>query len=50
MHTLVEEARESYKEEIVKILPSNGVEDLESNVEHIVQWVKQYAATHPQWR
>ena len=48
MHTLVEEARESYKEEIVKVLPSNGIEDLESNVEKILAWVNDFSRTHSQ--
>ncbi|KAK9828514.1 hypothetical protein WJX72_000496 [[Myrmecia] bisecta] len=41
MHVIAEEARESYRAEIVQILPSNTVEDMESNVERIAQWVKQ---------
>ncbi|CAL8468544.1 g8084 [Coccomyxa elongata] len=41
MHVIVQEALESYREEIVQVLPSNTVEDLESNVERTVQWYKQ---------
>merc|ERR1711977_818725 len=36
MHVIVEEARESYREEIVKILKSNTVEDQDRNVDVIL--------------
>ncbi len=32
---------DSCRQEIVQVLPSNTVEDLESNVERTVQWYKQ---------
>jgi adenylate kinase len=35
-----DEAVESYSENIVQILPSNAIEDLESNVERIQQWLR----------
>lgn len=43
MQVLQEEARESYREEIVHVLPSNTFEDLESLVERVVAWAKAYA-------
>jgi len=35
-----EEARESYKEEIVRALPSNTVEEQEKNAQQLVEWIK----------
>lgn len=46
MMVLLEEASESYKQEIVVPLPSNSVEDLESNVSRAVQWVQAYKQQH----
>ncbi|KAK2718899.1 adenylate kinase isoenzyme 6-like [Artemia franciscana] len=37
--TILEEARESYKEEIVHELPSNSPEEMESNVDRIGLWL-----------
>ena len=34
------------RKEIVQILPSNTVEEMESNVERTVQWVQQYQASN----
>lgn len=42
MHVIVEEARDSYKEDIVHVVPSNSTEDMENTVEHVVQWVSQW--------
>jgi adenylate kinase len=42
MHVIVEEAYDSYREEIIQILASNTVEEMDENVERIVAWVKQY--------
>lgn len=39
---ILEEARESYKLEIVHELPSNNPEDMENNSEKICAWVEQY--------
>ena len=36
MHVIIEEARESYREDIVKILKSNTVEDQDRNVDVIL--------------
>lgn len=42
MEVLLQEARESYDEEIVVELTSNTPENMESNVERIEGWVKQW--------
>lgn len=42
MEVLLEEARDSYDEEIVVELQSNSTEELESNVERIQAWLKQW--------
>lgn len=39
MQTVLEDAKESYAEEIVVELQSQGMEDLESNVARIVSWI-----------
>ena len=39
MQTVLDEAKESYAEEIVVELRSESTEDLEANVDRIVQWV-----------
>ncbi|CAL5221337.1 g3512 [Coccomyxa viridis] len=41
MQVILQEAFDSYREEIVQVLPSNTVEDMESNVERTVAWYKQ---------
>ena len=40
MMVVEEEARESYKEEIVRVLPSDTVEEQERNVQQLVEWIK----------
>ncbi|KAF2868382.1 AAA domain-containing protein [Massariosphaeria phaeospora] len=40
MQVLLEEARESYKEEVVVELRSEKVEDVEANVERVEKWVE----------
>jgi len=42
MHVIVEEARESYNKEIVHAVPSNDVEQMESNVDRLVEWINNY--------
>lgn len=42
MEVLLEEARDSYDAEIVVELPSNESEDMESNVERIEKWIKDW--------
>ncbi|KIZ00653.1 putative adenylate kinase isoenzyme 6 [Monoraphidium neglectum] len=46
MMVLLEEARDSYREEIVVPLTSNTVEEMESNVARITQWVADYRRQH----
>eukprot|EP00004_Rigifila_ramosa_P019860 TRINITY_DN5105_c0_g1_i2.p1 TRINITY_DN5105_c0_g1~~TRINITY_DN5105_c0_g1_i2.p1 ORF type:complete len:190 (-),score=28.65 TRINITY_DN5105_c0_g1_i2:28-597(-) len=41
MQVILDEARESYREEIVIELPSNTVEDMESNIARLCTWVRQ---------
>jgi adenylate kinase len=41
MHVIAEEARESYAEDIVHIMPSNTTEDIEANVERLLSWTKE---------
>ncbi|KAF6028039.1 AK6 [Bugula neritina] len=43
MQTLLEEARESYAEEVVVELPSNTPDDLESNLDRIQLWMENWA-------
>ena len=40
MQVILDEAREAYREEIVIELPSNSVEDIESNVARTVAWLQ----------
>ena len=40
--TILEEAREAYKVEIVHELPSNSPEQMEDNLERILQWIQQW--------
>ncbi|MCJ1354369.1 MAG: factor activating pos9 [Icmadophila ericetorum] len=51
MEVILSEARESYDAKVVIELQSNEVEDVESNVERIEQWTKQWMeerrSTHP---
>lgn len=42
MEVLLQEARDSYDEEIIVELRSDTVEEVESNVERIEAWVKQW--------
>ncbi|XP_064621076.1 adenylate kinase isoenzyme 6-like [Lineus longissimus] len=44
--TLLEEARDSYKTEIVHELPSNTPTDMEDNLEKILQWISTWKSTH----
>ena len=46
MQQVLEDARESYAEEIIVELKSENTEDLESNVERIIQWVGQWRKDH----
>lgn len=42
MQVILDEARESYAEEIVVELQSNEIEDMELNVDRIVMWKEQF--------
>ncbi len=44
MQVVLDEARESYDEQIIVELPSNTVADMESNVERVVSWIQTYIA------
>jgi adenylate kinase len=42
MHVVLEEARHSYDPTIVHALPSNTVQDMDSNVERVKVWMEQW--------
>jgi adenylate kinase len=42
MQVLLDEARESYKEEIVVELRSESNEDVEGNLERVERWIEQW--------
>ena len=42
LQTVLDEARESYAEEIVIELKSDTVEDMENNVTRVVQWIENW--------
>ncbi len=44
MMVCVTEAQESYAPEVVVVLPSDGVEDMEGNVDRILAWIEAYLA------
>jgi len=46
MEVLLQEARDAYDEEIVVELKSDEAEDVESNVERIEAWIKQWKEDH----
>ncbi|KAL1915552.1 uncharacterized protein VTP21DRAFT_6676 [Calcarisporiella thermophila] len=46
MQVVLEEARESYAEEIVVELPSNTVEEMESNVSRVLEWLRMWRERH----
>jgi adenylate kinase len=46
MQVILEEAREAYDHDIVYEVPSNTVEDMESNVNRVKAWSKQWMADH----
>lgn len=46
MEVLLQEARDSYDEEIVVELTSNTSDDMESNIERLEAWVKQWKKDH----
>ena len=46
MQVLIEEARDSYDEEIVVELESNDVDDMENNLDRITEWIAQWTSQH----
>lgn len=42
MQVVLEEARASYAQEIVVELKSESMEDMESNVQRIIEWIKSW--------
>ena len=40
MQTVLDEAKESYAEEVVVELRSNSPEDVDANIERILQWIE----------
>ncbi|KAJ2723443.1 factor activating pos9 [Coemansia sp. Benny D115] len=46
MQVVLDDARGAYKEEILWELQSNTVDDMESNVEKIVEFVRQFQQSH----
>jgi adenylate kinase len=47
MNVVLDEARESYAEEIVVELSNQSTEELESNVGRIIEWIKAWLEGHP---
>jgi len=47
MQVVLEEARESYRPEIVHEIQSNTVEDAEGNASRVETWYKQWIVEHP---
>lgn len=47
MQVILEEAKESYDEEIVVELQSNNTDEIDSNVERISLWLQQWSQDHP---
>ena len=43
MQTILEEARDSYRKEIVIELQSNTTDELENNLERIEAWIQQWS-------
>ncbi|KAJ3306888.1 hypothetical protein HDV03_003925 [Kappamyces sp. JEL0829] len=46
MQVVLSETMESYKKEIVAVLPSNTLDEMEANVERIEAWTNNYLASH----
>ena len=42
MQVVLEAARESYSEEIVHVLASNTLDDMESNISRVEQWLQSW--------
>lgn len=48
--TILEEAQEAYRSEIVHTLPSNTPDDMESNLEKICNFIEQYQQSSGQYQ
>lgn len=46
MQVILEEARDSYDHAIVQELPSNSLEDMDSNIKRVEEWRKQWIANN----
>lgn len=46
MQVILDEARESYDQNIVHEVPSNTLEEMESNVQRVKQWMDQWILDH----
>ena len=46
MQVILDEARESFATEIVHEVNSNTLEDMESNVQRVMEWTKQWIKDH----
>ncbi|DBA00799.1 TPA: hypothetical protein N0F65_004704, partial [Lagenidium giganteum] len=46
MEVVLEESRESYAPEIVQVLESRTVDDMETNVERVVMWLEHWVRDH----
>lgn len=46
MQVLLQEARDSYDQEIIVELTSNSSDEMESNIERLEAWVKQWRKDH----
>lgn len=44
--TILEEARDSYKADIVHELQSNTPDDMDDNLDKILAWIQEWKATH----
>lgn len=49
MEVLLQEAREAFDEEVVVELTSNSSEEMESNMDRIEAWIKQWKMDHTDW-
>lgn len=46
MQVLLDEARDSYAEDIVWELRSDTVEDMDANIDKVAAWIQNYRNTH----
>jgi adenylate kinase len=46
MQVILDEAREAYEQEIVHEVPSNTIDDMETNVDRVAQWCRQWEKEH----